>query len=99
MARRICHAEHGRHAGVADLGSQLRPRVSVELRSGVRREFEQAQELGLELRFERRDGHELCIRSLIHAVERRTAITEVGAPFIGPDSRRVAAVDTYWVVQ
>ena len=59
-----------RGEGVADLASQLRPRMSIELRGGIRREFEQAQELGVELRFGRPDGHELCIRSLIDAVER-----------------------------
>jgi hypothetical protein len=79
--------------GGADRGSQLRPCVSVELRSRIQWDFEQAQELGIELRFERPDGYELCIRGLIDAVERRTAITEVGAALVGPDSRRVTAVD------
>jgi len=38
-----------RGEGGADLGSQLRPRIAVELRGGIRPEFEQAQELGIEL--------------------------------------------------
>src|SRR5208283_1302650 len=59
-----------RGEGGADLGSQLRPRVSVVLLSGIRPEFKQAQELGVELRFERPDSHELCIGGLIDTVER-----------------------------
>ena len=73
--------------GDADLRSQLRPRIAVELRGGIRREFEEAQELGVELRFERPDGHKLCIGGLIDAIERRAAVAEVGAAFIRPDSR------------
>ena len=53
---------------------------------------ERVEQLAVELRFQRADGHEAAVGGLVGAVEMRRAVQQVLAPAVGPQAGREHAV-------